>query len=105
MKLAEVPFKKIESGTKTVESRLYDEKRRGIALGDTIEFSRNDDPSKVVTKTVSALHLYPSFRALMTDLPAEKFGWETSEEAIEEIDAFYSQEDQEKFGVVGIGLS
>ena len=32
MKLNESPFEKIKAGTKTIELRLYDEKRRKIQL-------------------------------------------------------------------------
>ena len=35
MKLHESPFKKIKSGKKTVELRLYDDKRRKINIGDS----------------------------------------------------------------------
>lgn len=40
MKLQEDPFERIKNGTKTVEFRLYDEKRQSIQIGDEIEFSR-----------------------------------------------------------------
>ena len=40
MKLQESPFERIKSGTKTVEFRLYDEKRSKINIGDQIEFSK-----------------------------------------------------------------
>lgn len=40
MKLNESPFERIKDGTKTIEFRLYDEKRRQIKIGDQIEFSK-----------------------------------------------------------------
>ena len=40
MKLQEDPFERIKNGTKTVEFRLYDEKRQTIQIGDEIEFSK-----------------------------------------------------------------
>ena len=43
MKLTEVPFEEIKNGTKTIEFRLYDEKRQQIKLGDKIEFSKLPD--------------------------------------------------------------
>lgn len=43
MKLQKSPFEKIKNGTKTVEFRLYDEKRRKINIGDQIEFSKLPD--------------------------------------------------------------
>jgi ASC-1-like (ASCH) protein len=84
---------------------LYDDKRRTIELGDDIAFTRNDDPAQIVTKRVVALYRYPSFKDLMTDFPAVLFGWTKAEEAIEEINAFYSADDQTKYGVVGIRLA
>lgn len=36
MKLNESPFDKIKNGTKTVEFRLYDDKRKQIKVGDNI---------------------------------------------------------------------
>lgn len=37
------PFERIKNGTKTVEYRLYDEKRQQIKIGDKIEFSKLPD--------------------------------------------------------------
>ncbi len=39
MHLADLPFEQIRSGKKTVEVRLYDEKRRAIREGDVIVFT------------------------------------------------------------------
>ena len=38
MRLHDTPFKMIQAGTKTIELRLYDEKRQQIQVGDEIEF-------------------------------------------------------------------
>lgn len=104
MKLAKVPFDKLAAGVKTVESRLYDDKRRGVAVGDEIVFRLNENPEVTVTRRVVSLHVYPNFRSMMADLPAGRFGWDTAEEATAEIERHYFAEDQEKFGVIGIGL-
>ena len=40
MKLNESPFERIKNGKKTIEFRLYDEKRQQIKIGDKIEFSK-----------------------------------------------------------------
>ncbi|MBQ2255674.1 MAG: DUF3850 domain-containing protein, partial [Clostridia bacterium] len=42
MKLRPHPFAMIKSGKKTIELRLLDEKRRQIALGDTLIFINTD---------------------------------------------------------------
>jgi ASC-1-like (ASCH) protein len=39
MRLHDGPFKLIKAGSKTIELRLYDEKRQEIKVGDEIEFT------------------------------------------------------------------
>lgn len=57
MKLLEKPFKSIKDGSKTVEFRLYDEKRKQIKIGDTIEFSLLPDlKEKILTEVVDLYH-------------------------------------------------
>ncbi len=46
MKLQREPFNKVLSGEKIIESRLYDEKRQQVKVGDQIEFICADDLSK-----------------------------------------------------------
>ena len=40
MKLLDIPYDKILSGKKSIEIRLFDEKRQKINIGDFIEFSK-----------------------------------------------------------------
>lgn len=60
MKLSTEPFNQIASGAKVIESRLYDEKRQQIALGDEIEFSENDHPENKARTKVTGLLRYLS---------------------------------------------
>ena len=48
MRLNSVPFSMIASGNKTIEMRLYDEKRQKIAIGDTICFTDVSDATRVL---------------------------------------------------------
>ena len=71
MRLNESPFERIKNGTKTIEFRLYDEKRSQIKIGDKIEFSKL--PELQETILVEVLELYKEetfeklFRKLYTD--------------------------------------
>ena len=56
MRLNESPFERIKNGTKTIEFRLYDEKRSQIKIGDKIEFSKL--PELQETILVEVLELY-----------------------------------------------
>ena len=48
MRLAPSPFEMIEAGTKTIELRLFDEKRRNLHVGDVIEFIHTENSSKTL---------------------------------------------------------
>jgi len=104
MKLSGLPFEKIANGKKTIESRLYDEKRQQINVGDQIEFSCNDEPDKKIITKVKSLYRYESFENLFSDFPPECFGGSSKEELVKEIETFYSKEEQKKYGVVGIKI-
>ena len=56
MKLNESPFERIKNGTKTIEFRLYDEKRQKIKIGDKIEFSKVPDMQEKLV--VDVIDLY-----------------------------------------------
>ena len=61
MKLQENPFERIKNGTKTVEFRLYDEKRKQIKIGDKIEFSKLPDMTEKLLVEVVDLYREESF--------------------------------------------
>ena len=48
MNLHEDPFLLINAGYKTIEMRLYDEKRKKINVGDIIEFTNNKTLEKII---------------------------------------------------------
>jgi ASC-1-like (ASCH) protein len=104
MKLSNEPFEKIANGQKTIESRLFDEKRQKINVGDTIKFSSNNDTEHTITTKVKALYHHDSFNDLFSDFPPQYFGGESKESLLKEIHQFYSMEDEARFGVVGISI-
>jgi len=105
MKLVSEPFEKIASGEKVVESRLFDEKRQQIAIGDQIVFSENDSPENSVTTSVTGLLRYQTFKELFADYEPSLFGKESRDFLLMQIKQFYSDEDEQKYGVVGIRLA
>ena len=104
MKLATEPYNNIASGKKVIESRLFDEKRQQIAIGDQIVFSENDKPENSVTTVVKGLLLYQTFKELFADHEPFLFGEESHDFLLTQIKQFYSDEDEEEYGVVGIRL-
>lgn len=105
MKLRLSPFGEIKNGSKTIELRLYDEKRQKVRIGDFIEFTCLDDATHKIQTRVTALHHYSSFADLYNSLPKEKLGYSpTDSPNPNHMDEYYSREDQEKYGVLGIEL-
>ena len=68
MKLKESPFEKIKNGTKTIEFRLYDEKRSKIKIGDQIEFSKLPDLQETILVDVLDLYRDSTFESLFKKL-------------------------------------
>ena len=104
MRLHDEPFKLIQAGTKTIELRLYDEKRQQIQVGDIIEFTSRATGEVQKTKVI-AMHIYSSFSDLYRDYDKVSLGYGKDEEAKpEDMELYYSKEEQEKYGVVGIEI-
>ena len=106
MKLHASPFEKIKNGTKTIELRLYDEKRRKIKAGDDIVFTNTENDEKLCA-AVKKLHLFDSFEELYKTLPLLQCGY-TAEDIDtaqpSDMEQYYSAEEQSKYGVAGIEL-
>ena len=101
MKLNEDPFERIKNGTKTIEFRLYDEKRRKVKIGDKIEFSKLPDLQEKILVDVLDLYTEPSFEELFEKLYEDKELAKQKANAMYEI---YSPENKKKYGVVGIKI-
>ena len=97
-------FDFIKDGTKRIELRLYDKKRRSIQLGDIIEFAKSDD-EKFKAKVVGLLR-YNSFANLFEDFDISILADSsmTKQELLEVLGEFYSEEKQAEFGVIGIRI-
>ena len=102
------PFAMIADGHKTIELRLWDEKRSRIRVGDTLVFVHTENLEKTLTATVKALHCFPNFGTLYAALPLDKCGYlpeEIPTASPEDMNVYYSAEKQAKYGVVGIEIT
>ena len=106
MKLNPAPFEMIKSGQKTIELRLYDEKRQLINVGDEIVFTNTATAETLQTKVLK-LHRFDSFAELYKSLPLLKCGY-TSENVGRatpaDMEQYYSVDEQKKYGVLGIEI-
>ena len=102
MRLQHVPFTAIECGTKRIEMRLLDEKRKKLAVGHFIRFTDAENGNTLLCEVV-ALHKYATFEELYAHFDKIALGY-SEEETADPADmlVYYKEEDIEKFGVVGI---
>ena len=104
MKVKSEYFKQISRGTRTVEARLFDEKRQSLKIGDLIEFTDANAPGKKIMVTIVALHHFPSFSKLFDHFIPNSFGGETKDEFLFSMEKIYSQEDEKKYGALAMEI-
>lgn len=107
MKLQAEPFRKIKDGSKTIELRLLDEKRKLLKIGDIIEFLNLENKTEKIRVEILALHKFESFKHLYNVLPLEKCGYDSEELCSadsKDMELYYSVEEQQKHGVLGIEI-
>lgn len=97
-------FDFIKDGTKRIELRLNDDKRKQIKLGDVIEFSKSE-ADKVRAEVIGLLK-YNNFADLVEDFNIELLADSsmTKSELLEALSEFYTSEKQARDGVLGIRL-
>ena len=75
MKLQHRPFTAIKSGRKTMEMRLYDDKRKLLKIGDMVEFT-DVETAETLVCTVVKLHIYATFEELYKNHDKISIGYE-----------------------------
>ena len=101
MKLNESPFERIKNGTKTIEFRLYDEKRQQIKVGDQIEFSKLPNLQEKLLVDVVELYKEDTFENLFRKLYNDEQEITRKTKAMYEI---YSPEKEQQYGILGIKI-
>ncbi len=104
MKLNDAPYDVLEAGTKTVEMRLCDEKRKSIRPGDRILFRKRSDPAQSFYARVTGTHRYEDFFALAEDFSGAELGSPglSAERIGNEMTGFYGLERVRENGVLAL---
>lgn len=96
------------SGKKTIELRLYDEKRKQVKPNDEIIFTHTESPYRSISVIVNSVVMAASFELLFKHISLSDCGFEESEingENHLDMNRYYSEEKQAQYGVVGIKFS
>ncbi len=107
MQLQPEPFSMIKSGVKTIELRLYDEKRRKIRIGDEILFTNTENGETLAVKVLD-LYVFDSFEELYKTLPLLQCGYteqDIDSASPDDMELYYPKEKQKEYGVVGITIA
>lgn len=93
-------------GTKKIEIRLNDEKRRLIKIGDEIKFLKEPNLTESFDTKVIDLLKYESFEEMFKDFDIEFLADKlvTKEELLNTLEQFYAKEKQAKYGVLAIHI-
>ena len=104
MRLHNRYFYYIKNGSKRIELRLYDEKRKQIQLNDIIQFS-NEQQENIFAKVIGLLH-YKNFNDLIDDLDINLLADKSisKNDLLKDLNTFYSLAQQKQFGVLGIRI-
>ena len=80
MNLHNAPFCKIKSGSKTVEMRLFDERRQNIKVDDTILFINNSTGEQLLVQ-VTKVETFATFDQLYSHYDKISIGYSVDEVA------------------------
>ena len=102
--LNEEVFYNVLNGTKTIEGRLNDEKRRELKVGDKLIFINRSNDSEKITTIVEELKYYNSFIDMVDDNSIKELLGDSysKDDYLNLIYNFYTKEEEKKYGVVAI---
>ncbi len=106
MKLNPKYFEYMKNGTKRIEIRLNDEKRKNIKIGDEIVFQKEPELKDEISTQIVNLIIKRNFKELIESLDISEYSdkSESEEKFLNDLYKFYTKEQEEKYGVVGIQI-
>ncbi|MBR3153034.1 MAG: ASCH domain-containing protein [Clostridia bacterium] len=106
MKLNPKYFEYMKNGTKRIEIRLNDEKRKNIKIGDEIVFQKEPELKDEVSTQIVNLIIKRNFKELIESFDISEYSdkSESKEKFLNDLYKFYTKEQEEKYGVVGIQI-
>lgn len=106
MKLQPDFYNYMLNGTKRIEIRLNDEKRKYIKVGDKIKFYKEPNLEEYFLTEVVEILKFNDFRKMIDNLKIEELADEilTKDELLSALEKYYTKEQQEKYSTLGIRI-
>ena len=104
MNLHDAPFNKIKDKSKTIEMRLYDERRKALKVNDVIIFT-NNVTNEQIKVLILDLYRFNSFKEVYEKFDKISLGYTEDEIAhYKDMQQYYSEENINKYGVLAIKI-
>ena len=96
----------MKNGTKRIEIRLNDEKRKDLKIGDVIVFQKESELKEELYTQIVNLRVKRNFKEFIENLEISEYSdkSESEENFLHDLYKFYTKEQEEKYGVVGIQI-
>lgn len=96
MKLNPKYFEYMKNGTKEIEIRLNDDKRKDLKIGDEIIFQKEPELKEELCTKVKMLFIKQSFKDILMDLDVKQYAdpKETRENFLNDLYKFYTKEQE-----------
>jgi ASC-1-like (ASCH) protein len=107
MHLDENPYNRMQSGNKTIELRLNDEKRKALEVGDIIKFYNRSNKDEFLDTMVLSLYNYGDFKSFFEVYGLKPLGHPkeyTLDKVLANLQEIYPKEKEKKFGVLAIKI-
>ncbi len=106
MKLLPQYFNYIKNGTKRLELRLNDEKRKQLKVNDIITFEELSETKEYLNTKITNIYKYNNFKDLINDFSIELMADKTltKDELLHTLNEIYTIEQQDKHGVLAIEI-
>lgn len=104
MNLYPESFILVKNKAKTIEMRLYDDKRKQVKIGDLIVFKNTETKQELITEVID-LKVFNSFEELYSKYPKKMLGYNNEETANpKDMNKYYSDENIKKYGTLAIEI-
>ena len=104
MSLQNQYFCLIKQGKKSIELRLWDDKRKKIKVGDIIVFHNVDSAETILETKVVQLYFAADFQELSKITNIKQTGFNDTATMLQTLEKIYPLSQQKKYQVVGIEI-
>jgi len=97
-------FEMIKTGTKDIELRAYDDKRKKMKVGDKFLLYDAEKTDNFIICKILNMHIAPDFETLFSKIDIQRSGFDSIAQLKEVVFKFITEQEFAKNAVVGIEI-